>query len=52
MYTHWVMQVYNDSVFSEADFTSISRIGDSVKREEAGKTGRFGIGFNSCEWGV
>lgn len=33
---------------SAQDFDSISRIGDSGKREEAGKTGRFGIGFNSC----
>jgi sacsin len=33
---------YNDAVFSEADFISISRIGDSVKRVQAGKTGRFG----------
>ncbi len=34
--------VFNDSVFSEQDFESISRIGDSVKRAQAGKTGRFG----------
>ncbi|KAK9808692.1 hypothetical protein WJX72_002029 [[Myrmecia] bisecta] len=40
--------VFNDGVFSEADFASISRVGDSVKREQTGKTGRFGIGFNSC----
>lgn len=39
--------VFNDSVFREADFESISRIGDSVKREQVGKTGRFGVGFNS-----
>lgn len=39
--------VYNNSVFSEQDFESISRIGDSVKRAQAGKTGRFGVGFNS-----
>lgn len=38
---------YNDARFSEADFVSISRIGDSGKRDLAGKTGRFGIGFNS-----
>ena len=40
--------VYNDALFSEGDFESISRVGDSVKRAQAGKTGRFGIGFNSC----
>ena len=39
--------VYNDSVFRESDFASISSIGDSVKREQVGKTGRFGVGFNS-----
>ncbi|KAF5829451.1 hypothetical protein DUNSADRAFT_16062 [Dunaliella salina] len=40
--------VYNNATFSEHDFQSISRIGDSVKRKQTGKTGRFGIGFNSC----
>ena len=39
--------VYNDSVFRESDFASISSIGDSAKREQVGKTGRFGVGFNS-----
>lgn len=34
--------VYNDAVFSETDFESISRIGDSLKRLQQGKTGRFG----------
>lgn len=33
---------YNDGVFNEKDFESISRIGDSKKREQIGKTGRFG----------
>ena len=36
---------YNDATFSDADFASISRIGDSVKRDQAGKTGRFGCGL-------
>lgn len=31
--------MFNDAVFSEADFDSISRIGDSGKRRQAGKTG-------------
>lgn len=35
---------YNDGVFSERDLQSISRIGDSKKKEEEGKTGRFGVG--------
>jgi len=38
---------YNDALFREADFASIQRLGDSVKRSDATKTGRFGIGFNS-----
>ena len=40
---------YNDAVFTEADFASIQRIGDSLKRDASrgAKTGRFGIGFNS-----
>ena len=35
---------FNDATFSEGDFQSISRIGDSGKRKQAGKTGRFGVG--------
>ncbi|EFJ19830.1 hypothetical protein SELMODRAFT_152901 [Selaginella moellendorffii] len=38
---------YNNAAFTEEDFQSISRIGDSKKRGQAWKTGRFGIGFNS-----
>jgi sacsin len=40
---------YNDAQFSEVDFQSIQRIGDSLKKEESqgAKTGRFGVGFNS-----
>ena len=34
--------VYNNSVFTEEDFESISRVGGSKKRTQAGKTGRFG----------
>ena len=41
------LYAYNDATFSEADYVSISSLGDSVKRAEASKTGRFGIGFNS-----
>ncbi|KZV50624.1 sacsin [Dorcoceras hygrometricum] len=39
--------VYNDAVFTEDDFLSISRIGGSSKHSQACKTGRFGVGFNS-----
>lgn len=38
---------YNDAIFSEEDFVSISRIGGSGKHGQAWKTGRFGVGFNS-----
>lgn len=33
---------FNDAIFTERDFESISRVGDSKKRGVAGKTGRFG----------
>lgn len=33
---------YNNAVFTEDDFVSISRIGDSKKQGQAWKTGRFG----------
>ncbi|KAK7310408.1 hypothetical protein RJT34_07912 [Clitoria ternatea] len=38
---------YNDAVFTEDDFVSISKIGGSTKHGQASKTGRFGVGFNS-----
>jgi 2Fe-2S type ferredoxin len=41
------MVVYNDSVFSDADFDNIQSLGESGKRETLWKTGRFGVGFNS-----
>jgi sacsin len=41
--------VYNNACFTENDFQSIQRIGDSLKKtdEQKSKIGRFGIGFNS-----
>ncbi|KAL6131811.1 hypothetical protein ACLB2K_070184 [Fragaria x ananassa] len=36
---------YNDAVFTEEDFVSISRIGGSSKHGQASKTGRFGCVF-------
>ncbi len=41
--------VYNNAEFTETDFQSIQRIGDSLKKTEDSKSkiGRFGIGFNS-----
>ncbi|CAM9585698.1 unnamed protein product, partial [Chrysoparadoxa australica] len=40
---------YNSATFTDVDFQSIQRIGDSLKKDtsKGGKTGRFGIGFNS-----
>ncbi|KAK9856110.1 hypothetical protein WJX84_004825 [Apatococcus fuscideae] len=39
--------VYNDAIFTPDDFLSISQIGESIKRTQEGKTGRFGLGFVS-----
>lgn len=41
--------VHNDATFSDEDFRSIQRIGDSLKKtsESKAKIGRFGIGFNA-----
>lgn len=36
------LYVYNSATFKEADFESISNIGDSGKAKDAKKTGRFG----------
>ncbi len=39
---------YNSAKFTETDFRSIQRIGDSLKKDKTGsKTGRFGVGVNS-----
>ena len=43
--------VYNDAVFTEADFNSLLRLGDSVKMQNKLATGKFGLGFNSV-WPV
>ncbi|MCY1079455.1 sacsin N-terminal ATP-binding-like domain-containing protein [Archangium lansingense] len=40
--------VFNNKPFKETDFDNIRRIGDSDKVVEETKTGRFGLGFNSC----
>ncbi|KAJ3178129.1 hypothetical protein HDU85_005654 [Gaertneriomyces sp. JEL0708] len=37
----------NNAVFNEDDYKSLSNIGDSVKREDITKTGKFGVGFLS-----
>jgi len=38
----------NESLFSPRDFLSIQHIGESNKTESGPKTGRFGLGFNTC----
>ncbi|KAL4175942.1 hypothetical protein KRP22_000900 [Phytophthora ramorum] len=41
--------VHNNATFTDVDFQSIQRIGDSLKKDNSKgwKTGRFGVGFNS-----
>ncbi|KAA8910606.1 hypothetical protein FN846DRAFT_775017 [Sphaerosporella brunnea] len=38
---------YNNRTFSERDFRSLSKIGDSEKLHDLNSTGKFGRGFNS-----
>jgi sacsin len=38
---------YNDAVFTDEDFASISRVGDSRKVAQTWKTGRFGYALYS-----
>jgi sacsin len=49
---HWLhttpaLLVYNNKSFSDRDIKGIQDIGDSGKSLSLGKTGRFGLGFNS-----
>ena len=38
---------YNNAVFTENDFESLSRLGNSLKIQDGLTTGKFGRGFNS-----
>ena len=38
---------YNDALFSERDFQSLTSLGDSQKIQDKAATGKFGLGFNS-----
>ncbi|XP_075418940.1 sacsin isoform X2 [Tenrec ecaudatus] len=38
---------FNNSEFSDSDFLNITRLGESLKRGEVDKVGKFGLGFNS-----
>ena len=42
------LMLYNDGVFTEKDFKSITSIGASGKASDSSTIGRFGLGFNSC----
>uniref|UniRef100_A0A4W5NX70 Sacsin/Nov domain-containing protein n=1 Tax=Hucho hucho TaxID=62062 RepID=A0A4W5NX70_9TELE len=39
--------VYNNQVFSEADLRGIQQLGEGGKHNIQGKTGKYGLGFNS-----
>ncbi|XP_059896915.1 sacsin [Gadus macrocephalus] len=39
--------VYNNKVFSDADLKGIQQLGEGGKHNTPGKTGKYGIGFNS-----
>ncbi|XP_036793227.1 sacsin isoform X1 [Oncorhynchus mykiss] len=39
--------VYNNQVFSEADLRGIQQLGEGGKHNIPGKTGKYGLGFNS-----
>jgi sacsin len=39
--------VSNNSIFTEKDFQSLQRLGDSRKLQEKIATGKFGLGFSS-----
>lgn len=38
---------YNDALFSEKDFQSLTSLGDSKKIHDKAATGKFGLGFSS-----
>jgi hypothetical protein len=38
---------YNDAIFSEKDFRSLTSLGDSIKVHDKAATGKFGLGFSS-----
>jgi len=38
---------YNDALFTEKDFRSLTSLGDSKKVHDKATTGKFGLGFSS-----
>jgi sacsin len=41
---------YNDAVFSESDFESLTSLADSNKIHDKAATGKFGLGFSSVRF--
>ncbi|XP_076152503.1 sacsin-like [Alosa pseudoharengus] len=39
--------VYNNKVFTDADLQGIQKLGEGGKHGQCGKTGKYGLGFNS-----
>jgi len=39
---------FNDQIFTDADFQRIQSIGNGGKVSDSNRTGRFGLGFNTC----
>lgn len=39
---------FNDSIFTERDFTGLFNFGRGSKKFDPTKTGKFGLGFNTC----
>ncbi|XP_010224111.1 PREDICTED: sacsin-like [Tinamus guttatus] len=42
---------YNNALFTEDDFCNITQVGAATKEHQAGRIGRFGLGF-SCVYGI
>ena len=42
------LMVFNDAVFTSEDLANIQRISQEGKLDQMDKTGRFGLGFNTC----
>lgn len=38
---------YNDALFGQSDFDSLTSLGDSKKLQDKAATGKFGLGFSS-----
>ena len=39
--------VYNDAEFQDNDFTNITKLNGASKKQDTGKIGKFGLGFNA-----